>query len=421
MVAVSGRAEAGLVPPYHEDAERRLLASMLWTVDAREAALARVDSTDLYVPAHAELYAAMVALHEQGDAVSDVTVLAWLDSHLSPHSVSRSYLAELTAEPSATGWNTYAQLIADAAAKRRVIAQAENLRTAAYDGAADLAEVVQLAEGLAERARFPASVIDAGPDIDTFLAMTDDEPDWVIQGLLERTDRCIVTGWLEGGGKSTLQRQLAVQGAAGLVPFTAGIRQDPVRVLIVDCENPEGVVRRKIRALRLSAGRDLDDPSRLVIKCRPEGLDLLNLRDRQWLAGVIAANRPDLVMLGPLYKLHEDDPTAERPARSLAAYLDRLRIRHGFALIIEAHTPQEVQGFRRPLRPYGASLWRRWPELGFGLQRDEDDDAGVYRLIRWRDERDDRQWPTEVSRGGTWPWSRGARPWIPPDERADLI
>ncbi len=392
--------------PYNGEAEQRLLGAMLWRPDARDVALARLAAVDFYEPTAARLFSVIGSLHDAGEAVTETTVLAWADAHpIIGIDVDRSYIADCANATAAAGWSSLAALIADAAARRRVIAASANLAAAAYDPAAELTEVATLAETLPEQVRFPATTVAPGPGIAEFLARSDDEPDWVIQGLLERTDRCIVTGWMEGGGKSTLQRQLAVQAAAGLVPFTSGAVADPMRVLIVDCENPEGIVRRKIRALVLSAGDDLDDPMRLVIHCRPEGLDLLQIRDRSWLAALIEANRPDVVMLGPLYKLHEDDPTAERPARALAAFLDRLRIRHRFALILEAHTPQDTAGIKRPLRPYGASLWRRWPELGFGIEREDD---GVYHLRRWRDERDDRHWPSILVRGGLWPWGRGS-------------
>ncbi len=48
-----------------------------------------------------------------------------------------------------------------------------------------------------------------------------DDYDRVVQGLLERRDRPIVTG-AEGLGKSTLVRQLAVTMAAGVAPVHVG-------------------------------------------------------------------------------------------------------------------------------------------------------------------------------------------------------
>src|SRR6266496_2250852 len=75
-----------------------------------------------------------------------------------------------------------------------------------------------------------------------------------------------------------------------------------------------------------------------------------------------------------------------------------LRTAFGFALVLEAHTPNEANGQRRVMRPYGASLWRRWPEFGLYLAED-----GA--LSHWRGPRDERAWPSRLVRGGAWPWS----------------
>ena len=73
------------------------------------------------------------------------------------------------------------------------------------------------------------------PSLREFLDRDDPDHDWVIPGLLERGDRFILTG-SEGLGKSVLQRQLAVCAAAGVHPFNHP-RVEPVRVLLIDCEN----------------------------------------------------------------------------------------------------------------------------------------------------------------------------------------
>jgi hypothetical protein len=228
--------------------------------------------------------------------------------------------------------------------------------------------------------------------------LDEDEPeyDWLVPGLLERGDRLILTG-PEGGGKSTLLRQLAVQLGAGIDPFTFD-KIDPVRVLVVDLENSRRHVRRELRPLRIQAGDHLErDQVHVVIE--PAGLDLFgHAPDVEWLGERIEAAKPELVLIGPLYKLAAGDPTSEEVARKVTAALDRLRAAHGFALVIEAHSPHAQQGGKRPTRPYGASLWMRWPEFGLYL-----DPGGV--LSHWRGARDERDWPAALKRAGQWPWS----------------
>jgi replicative DNA helicase len=229
--------------------------------------------------------------------------------------------------------------------------------------------------------------------------LDDDEYDWVIPQLLERQDRLIVTG-PEGGGKSTLLRQIAIQAAMGQHPFT-GETHPPLRVLYVDCENTRRQFRRKTRALRVKAGRLLD-PERLHLSFRTEGLDLTQVNDVDWLERHVAATKPDLLITGPIYKLANGDPTEEKSAKPVAMALDRIRAHYGCAVILEAHAPKALGGAkRRAHEPYGWSGWLRWPEFGIWL----DQEGGIE---HWRGGRDERDWPELLQRGGSWPWTVAA-------------
>lgn len=237
----------------------------------------------------------------------------------------------------------------------------------------------------------------AEPDPDIHQLFLQPEPDyrWIIPNLLERGDRLILTG-PEGGGKSTLLRQVAVTTAAGIHPFTED-DIDPLRVLYIDLENSRRHTLRQFAPLVAQA------PGRIATRhltpvVRPEGLDLLAATDHTWLAQRLDVNQPDLLVIGPLYKLALGDPTSEEIARHVAFVLDDLRATYDVAMLIEAHQPHRSNG-HRPDRPYGASLWMRWPEFGIAL-------TGGF-LRHWRGARDERDWPVVLRRGGAWPWMTG--------------
>lgn len=234
------------------------------------------------------------------------------------------------------------------------------------------------------------------PTLQEFLDEPEPEHDWLVPGLLERGDRVIVTS-SEGGGKSTLLRQFGVQAAAGIHPFALD-DIDPVKVVLLDLENSRRHVRRQLRPLRITAGSRLD-PTRLVVSVASEGIDLLREEGRMALDDLLGRTIPDLFIVGPLYKLATGDPKDEEQAQAVRTVLDGHRAAYGCALLIEAHQPYATGGGRaRPLRPYGASLWSRWPEFGIAI-------TDRHELLHWRGARDERQWPAALKRGGEWPWT----------------
>jgi replicative DNA helicase len=236
-----------------------------------------------------------------------------------------------------------------------------------------------------------------------FLNEPEPEYDWLIPGVLEKADRVILTG-TEGYGKSTLLRQMCIQVAAGIHPFTLQ-PMDAQRTMLIDLENPRRHLRRKIGELvqvaQPAVGMVCVDPI-------PQGIDLLNPIHAEFIEARIREHRPALICAGPTYKMASGDPIDEKTARALAAVLDRLRTDYQCALIIEAHQPYAQGGTARPERPYGASLWSRWPEFGINLANDG-------QLKHWRGERDERQWPRKLAKDGVWPWVV-AETWQPTEQ-----
>jgi replicative DNA helicase len=243
------------------------------------------------------------------------------------------------------------------------------------------------------------------PTLGEFLSREDPDYSWVIPGLLERGDRLILTG-SEGLGKSVLQRQLAVCAAAGVHPFNHR-KVAPVRVLLVDCENGPTKLRRALRGLVDQARRFGDDPSmNMWIEAIPQGLDLTKPDDEMWLVRTVAALQPDLLLTGPIYRLHAANPNDEEPARKVTQVLDRCRSAANCAIVTEAHAGHGYGGLERPIRPTGSSLWLRWPEFGYGLRATADFDPSrrVVDFMPWRGDREERDWPKRIKAGGLWPW-----------------
>jgi 5S rRNA maturation endonuclease (ribonuclease M5) len=260
------------------------------------------------------------------------------------------------------------------------------------------------------------SPIDLAPDLHEFLAGTDPPYDWIVESILERGDRLVWTGF-EGLGKSVTMRQIAIGAAAGIHPFT-GEAAIARKVLWIDCENSARQGRRMFRKLeRVTVAKGHRVPAggmRLIH--RPEGLDLMGDEDVAWLLERVTAHKPDLLYIGPLYRLHDGDINEERVMRRIVKTLDQARIKVDCALMVEHHSPHG-DGANRSVRPIGSSLLRRWPECGYGLAPAVDSDPCTeVRVLPWRGNRDERHWPKFLSwgtRDDDWPWV------VPPDAVAE--
>lgn len=218
---------------------------------------------------------------------------------------------------------------------------------------------------------------------------------------------------------SMLVRQLAFCAAAGVHPFNPSYSTNfsPVKVLYIDLENSEKQGRRKFRPMG-DVIKGLGSPSPfgyLRVLHQPGGIDLTTPDDVAWLFERVTAHTPDVLVVGPFYKLHEANANDEQVARRVVAVLDKARSISNAALITEAHAGHGETGKARSSRPTGSSLLLRWPEFGFGLVPNanaEPDERGRCRHVdvqSWRGSRDERDWPTHLQYGN--PASQ--LPWVP--------
>jgi len=209
-------------------------------------------------------------------------------------------------------------------------------------------------------------------------------------------------------------RTFAVCAAAGLHPFERAVIT-PQKVLFIDCENGERKTRKHFRGLEKTArlkGRRVPDGNLRII-CRPQGIDLLSEDGAAWLLERVSAHKPDLLCIGPFYRLHHGDMNDERNARLATVVLDHARVKADCALITEHHAPHGA-GPVRDVRPVGSSLLMRWPELGIGIrgasgaERAESGHYMTVDVVQWRGARDDAyRWPKQLTFGVTedqWPW-----------------
>lgn len=408
----------------HDDAaERAVLGACMASVAAAGRALRLLDPTDFYQPGHEHVFVAIRALTDRSLPCDPVSVVNQLRSTGDltraggPMVVHDLYAAA----PAGGNVDHHAGIVHKLSRQRSVVAAAYRLALAAGKPGADVEALIDSAHNSMATLRFgeDSDALDTLLDLDEFVSQDIPPVNWVIPGLLATDDRLIMTG-AEGLGKSTLIRQIAVAAAAGVHPFTLAPCA-PRRVLVVDVENPLRLLVERFGELR-AAARAIQHPvpeGQLWIDRRPDGMNLANREDQRWLAQRVEAARPDLLVIGPAYKLYRGGAGAreEETALDLAGVLDEIRTAAGCALILEAHSPHAPgNGMARTIRPFGSSLWMRWPEMGFGLRlvtdgNDPQLDARR-RLVEleWFKKRVIRPWPDRLEIGDHgWPWVE-ARP-----------
>jgi hypothetical protein len=396
--------------PHDLDAETHLLGAMMMTARAIADASRIVTAGDFYLMAHGALFSLLVSEWEAGRPVDAFVAARGLDPQTLDDLAGPNGLTVMIARtPSTSSASRYASIIASCATRRRVIAAADRVMKHASENP-DASEVLDSAAAAFSGIGGPVT----GPPAD--LWTVDDFCDrpkearvpWVIPGLFRADWRAVVVG-AEGQGKSWATRQVGLCAAQGIHPFAfSDIR--PVRTLIVDLENPADSISDHCTVLRNQArlqARARYEPGRAWLWPRQRGIDLRSRADRGTFEAVLAHTQPDLVCLGPLYKAYEGQPreTDEQAAAHVQRILDDLRTRYGFALLMEHHAPHGEHG-KRDLRPYGSSLWLRWPELGIKLIA-QDEEGSILALKRWRGDRMANAWPDRLERGGPyadWPW-----------------
>jgi replicative DNA helicase len=414
---IEADADRGPTPPRDLDAEQAYLGALIISPPREQRAIHQMlAGGDFYRPIHTTIHQVAGAVLDKGDPIDQITLPAALQASGDLARIGGlTYVFELLAAiPTYAAAQHYADRIRQLAQRRALIEAGTEITRLGYNPAGDPAELAEHAVTLTRGVRDAGRAAEDSPVTDMWDFLEgDDTYDWIVPGLLEHMDRLILTG-SEGGGKSVMLRQIAVTVAAGIHPFQHIPNVlGPAKVLVLDCENSEQQSRRRYRHLmNVAAAKHMPvKRGMLHIDCRPEGVDLTTAAGRSWLMRRVETVMPDLLVIGPVYQLHTGDPNSEEHARKLTLALTEARLTARCALVMEAHAAK-ANGFGpRGLAPAGSSLWLRWPEFGFGLRPVEDEksaeDDRARRLVPWRGQRDDRQFPGFLKEGADhndWPW-----------------
>lgn len=391
------------------EAEIAVLAACFHSRTARDEARKHLTGADFDEPAHEEIWVAMCDADRNGGNIDGPIAL----SAVGANTPAGRLLPDLITWPAVPDHVAdYARIVRGWGIRRRLHAEAIATLGAALNPDTDPA---QLTSSIASKF---AALRDLGTTDDPqaltlaeLLDQADDEPEWLIPGVLEKRDRLVLTGD-EGLGKSHLLRQIAITAAAGLHPWDTSIKCEPVKAMIFDCENSASQIRRRTRDIAGFATRYGTDPKGRVMVVPSPRVDITRDRDLAAIHRELDAMQPDLLVIGPLYRLLPRAIQTDDDAAPVLAALDTIRDR-GIALLIEAHSGHAIgKGGHRDMRPRGSSALLGWPEFGYGLR--DIGTKGYCDFVAWRGQRSEREWPQRLRRT-----TDGSARWVPHEDTTD--
>ncbi|MGI9091205.1 MAG: AAA family ATPase [Gemmatimonadaceae bacterium] len=224
-------------------------------------------------------------------------------------------------------------------------------------------------------------------DVDLMLTTEPEPVPWLAEPLLARGAVTMLAG-REGQGKSMLA--LALAAALGHGATIAGIACETGQVLVVDAENGEREVHRRVRGLGVKPGT--------LAYVEAEGFNLV--KEYEQVDTLAVEHRPDLLVLDSLRSLAPAlDENDSAQAEQVLAPLRALARRHNCAVLLLAHAGKAGHEYR------GSTALGAGIEFGFTLAREDlDPEKRTRRKLtcwksRWAPEPETR-WITLEARGG---------------------
>jgi replicative DNA helicase len=139
---------SGRIPPQNLDAERSVLGAVLLDSDAIVTVADIISPESFYIPAHQHIYEGMQTLYEKRQPIDVVTLTNQIKKMKKLKEIGGSAaIAELSNVVStAANAKHYAQLVAEAFVKRRMISMSSELNELAFDPSKDVTDIMDLAE-----------------------------------------------------------------------------------------------------------------------------------------------------------------------------------------------------------------------------------------------------------------------------------
>lgn len=148
MNKINSQIPANSLPPQNLDAEESILGGILLDPEAINKVIHLIASEVFYVPAHQEIYKAIVTLHEQGKPTDLMSVTTWLrdQGRLDQVGGTLKLTQLLERTVSAVNVDRYAALVMDKYMRRQLISAGHQIIDLGYDTTLELDQVLDQSE-----------------------------------------------------------------------------------------------------------------------------------------------------------------------------------------------------------------------------------------------------------------------------------
>jgi hypothetical protein len=350
-------------PPHSMEAEQSLLGVLLFDPAAFGKVSDEIAAADFFSASHRLIYSAIESLIAEGAAVDVVSVFERLerDGHAAQVG-GLAYLNQLQQSmPPAANVGRYAEIVAERATLRSIIATVEDAAVKAFrnENAASILDDTKVALGKLAEGRKLASRRVPLLSLGELREQSHAVP-WLVKHVIPAAS----IGMLYGGSgtfKSFIAIDAALHVAHGLPWLGRRTKQAPV--LYIAAEGGSGLWPRIVAWHRSRRLQWADTPLHVV----PAALDLTADAWRVVEAAQAKGVTPGLVVVDTLSQTYAGE---ENSANEVAAYFrelgNRFRSLWGCAVLILHHS-----GHTATERPRGSSAMRANLDFMFGVFRDE--------------------------------------------------
>lgn len=349
------------VLPAAIDAERSILGGIILDNPLIRHEGTTVVADDFHLESHRKIYRRMLEMADAGTPIDSLSLADELGSHRELTAVGGvAYLASLTdGVPRRESLFHYCRIVREKAILRQLVYLGQSITAKAYEQEGSSASIIELTQQKCIEYALSSGAGEGDIFVDAaeFCGGRDEQPDWLIEGLVERGSNGIVAADPKGAKSLTIAGNMSVCLALG-IPWL-GLPCQRCRVALVSREDNPATTKRRIRQIVRGKGARIEELSgwlHINSKEQSKSLMLDNPREVNNLIRCLKKWKSEFVILDVFNKLHVQDENDNTKVRMVMNQIDRIVAETGAQVCVLHHWNKgdASQGLTRRIRGAGA-------------------------------------------------------------------